>query len=88
VCDSEATYGASPAYVGKEMHAGSAKEHISNMTFCYPGKLGVDKLRTGQRWSIEAFYDLEKRKAVLHDDGTPDKVMGIALMYVRVKSKA
>jgi hypothetical protein len=88
VCDSQATYGATPAYVGKEMHVGSAKEHISNMTFCMPPKLGVTELKRGQNWTIEAFYDLEKRKAVLHGDGSPDKVMGIALMYVRVKSKS
>ena len=87
VCDSQATYGGTPEYVGKEMHQGSAKEHISKMTFCMGPTLGVKDLKKGQKWTIQAFYDLNKRKAVLHSDGKADKVMGIAIMYVRVKSK-
>jgi hypothetical protein len=87
VCNSVATYGGSPEYVQKKAmgHAHSATEHISKMSICGGNKLGVKELKKGQVWNLKAYYDYTKYKGMLHGDGKQSTVMGIAIMYVRVK---
>jgi hypothetical protein len=86
VCDSNATYGASPGYVesmGSGMGTMSSKwgmdmVHISNMTEC----TDIGKIKEGQNWSVKATYDFEAHAPMVDMDGAPSPVMGIALLYV------
>jgi len=88
-CNSEASYGGSPEYVQqKAMHTGSATEHISKMTLCVKDKFKVKKLVKGQQWKLRAEYDYNKNKGMMHGDGKQSTVMGIAIMFVRVKNAA
>jgi hypothetical protein len=86
VCSSEASYGGSPEYVQKtSMHKNSATEHISKMSLCMGDALGQKELKKGQQWQLRADYDYTKNKGMIHGDGKQSTVMGIAIMYVRVK---
>ncbi|TID27951.1 Diphthamide biosynthesis protein 2 [Venturia nashicola] len=87
VCNSDATYGGSPEYVQKNpmMHKDSAVEHISKMKVCMNESFTLKKLVKGQVWTLKAVYDYSKQKGMLHEDGKQSSVMGIAIMYVRVK---
>lgn len=68
------------------MHPGSATEHISKMSLCVGDALPVKKLQKGQKWKLRAEYDYNKNKGMLHEKGKQATVMGISIMYVRVKS--
>jgi hypothetical protein len=66
-------------------HGGIA--HISSMSQC----LGfIDfkdvTLEKGQKWKLTANYDYNAHKPSIHGNGGFDKIMGIALMYVRDKT--
>jgi hypothetical protein len=87
VCDSPASYGGSDYVNSKDAmsYAGSATEHISNMKACDPSKAAVKSMKKGQKWNITAYYDYDKYKGMLGEDLEQEPVMGLALMYVRVK---
>ncbi|KAF2435222.1 hypothetical protein EJ08DRAFT_730321 [Tothia fuscella] len=87
VCDSVASYGGSAEYTSKAMgHAHSATAHISKMSICMGNALKVKQLNKGQVWTLKAYYDYNKNKGMLHGDGKQATVMGIAIMYVRVRA--
>jgi hypothetical protein len=91
-CDSVASYGGSPEFMQKTLLAGAhshggAMEHISKMTMCTPGNgLGVPEVKKGQKWVLKADYDYEKFKGMTNNRGKQDTIMGIAIMYVGLKS--
>jgi hypothetical protein len=89
VCSSDASYGTSPEYVQKTPMANtqSATEHISIMTACVNEKMAIKHMIKGQTWKLRAEYDYDKNKGVLHHSGKQDNVMGIAVMFVRVKDQ-
>jgi hypothetical protein len=85
-CNSEARYAESPEFVSMHEHPkGSATKHISTMSLCVNDRLHVKELRKGQRWVLKADYDYNLAKGDLMESGRQDSVMGIAIMYVRVK---
>jgi hypothetical protein len=63
----------------------SATEHISKMSLCTNDKFADKKLVKGQKWKLRAEYDYNKNKGNRHGDGKQANVMGIAIMFVRVK---
>jgi Stress up-regulated Nod 19 len=87
VCNSDASYGTSPEFVSKMKmgNANSATEHISDMTSCVNEKMGITKLVKGQTWKLKAEYDYVKNKGNVHENGKQSNVMGIAIMWVKVK---
>jgi hypothetical protein len=88
-CDSFASYGGTPEYIQKSatgVHAHGALTHISEMAQCNAGTLPRDKISKGQNWAMRAEYDFNKHKGMKHEDGNWDEVMGISLMFVRMKS--
>jgi hypothetical protein len=87
VCNSEATYGGSPEYVQKTAmgNRNSATEHISKMSLCVKDTLFVKKLQKGQKWKLKAVYDYNKNKGNRHGNGKQANVMGISIMFVRIK---
>jgi hypothetical protein len=83
ICNSVATYGATPGYVESE----SGMQHISNMTMC--GSNGSEDflnndnaVRTGDEFSLLAHYDTKAHAGMSEPDGSPAPVMGIAVLYV------
>lgn len=54
------------------------------MSRCTSQTFTNKQVKVGQKWGIRAYYDYEKHGGMMHD-GVQDKVMGIAIMYVRVK---
>lgn len=87
VCDSNATYGATPGYVENmsSMNMGMMNSkwgmdmvHISNMSAC----TDVGRMREGQNWNVKASYDFTQHAPMLDMDGSPSPVMGIALLYM------
>jgi hypothetical protein len=80
-CDSKATYGGSPEFIGKGMsedHHSGPTAHISNMSLCLTGRNfgGVTKVKSGQKWSLKAFYDYNTYPGMSHGEGKQDNVMG------------
>jgi hypothetical protein len=96
VCVSEASYGGSPEFVGKPMggahapgggdHAGGGFAHISKMSLCVGDTMKQKKVVKGQFWKLRAAYDYEKNGGNHHTNGKQSNVMGIAIMFVRVKN--
>jgi hypothetical protein len=41
-------------------HGGGATEHITAMSTCFGDKLGLNQLKKGQKWQLEAYYDYDK----------------------------
>ncbi len=87
VCDSVATYGGTPDFVSKASTAGHGHQgptkHLSDMRLC--GKeLSNVQMKRGQKWRLQADYDFNKFKGMMHEDGSWDEVMGIQLAYVRI----
>lgn len=89
-CNSSATYG------GKEFtnapnamveNPNSSTEHISKMTICATGStMKYADIKPGQNWILKASYNYDKAKGALGHDGKQDLIMGISIMYVRVKT--
>jgi hypothetical protein len=80
-CDSVATYGGSPEFIGKGMgggHHGGATAHISNMSFCLLGRSfgGQTEVKVGQKWELNAVYDYNAHPGMSHEDGKQGNVMG------------
>jgi hypothetical protein len=44
-------------------------------------------MKKGQAWDFKAYYDLNKQKGAAHGDGGLDAVMGIEIMFVRIKGQ-
>ncbi|KAF2403656.1 hypothetical protein EJ06DRAFT_527256 [Trichodelitschia bisporula] len=90
-CDSKATYGGDPAFIntkpgmGGGGHHASATEHISHMSICAGPSFLVKTVKKGQAWDLKGYYDYDKYKGMRHEDGAQSNVMGIAIMFVRVK---
>jgi hypothetical protein len=89
ICSSDASYGTSPEFVSRQKmgNPNSATEHISDMTACVNGKMGVSKLVKGQTWKLRAEYDYAKNKGSVHENGKQSNVMGIAIMWVKVPKR-
>jgi hypothetical protein len=69
LCDSQAGYGESPAYIG---HHGEA--HISSMGICMgAGGTPIDTVRSGQRITLTANYNAP---------AAVDDAMGISILYL------
>lgn len=93
ICDSVATYGATPGYV--EMNSsmvvmpmngsmyGQDTVHISNMSACHD----IGHMKKGEQWGVKANYDLMQHAPMLDMDGSPSPVMGISLLYVAQKKE-
>lgn len=85
ICDSVAKYGESPAYVSSMpmpampgRPAGDMKmEHVSSISSCYK----VGEYKKGDKFSVKAYYDLEKHQGMKEADGKLAPVMGISLVY-------
>lgn len=90
VCDSTAKYGESSQYIFKgaksNMPGGEkvAEKHISSMSTCYYGAVGVKKLDKSQSWGMTGDYDYKKFEGNLEGDGDQAGVMAIAIMFVKV----
>jgi hypothetical protein len=54
------------------------------MTVCDKDKFLDKSIKSGEKWSIKAYYNYQQNAGVLHADSAQDDVMGIALMYVKV----
>lgn len=87
-CENVAKYGTTPEYVNEKVmgvHATGAKKHISDMKPCYGPDFPVKEMKKGQMWTHRADYDFDKNLGMKHEDGSWDEVMGIEIMFVRVK---
>ncbi|KAF2672376.1 hypothetical protein BT63DRAFT_452881 [Microthyrium microscopicum] len=95
VCDSMTEYGTKPEYIGMAAapgaaagghnHGGAGMKHISEQKVCHGPTLAQKSVKKGQLWNLNAYYDFDKNKGNAHADGEWDEVMGIAIMFVRVK---
>ncbi|KAE9980530.1 hypothetical protein EG328_000266 [Venturia inaequalis] len=88
ICDSSANYGETPDYINAPTAMkipGSAEKHISSQTTCDPAKMKTRQMKKGQKWEITANYDFDKFTPMLDVGGEMEPVMGLSLMYVRVK---
>jgi hypothetical protein len=98
VCDSETAYGTKPEYIGMAKapgasagghdHGGAGMKHISDQKVCHGESLAQKTMKKGQNWNLNAYYDFDKFKGNAHENGDWDEVMGIAIMFVRVKGGA
>lgn len=89
-CENIATYGTKPEFVQPihavdGPHGHGATAHISDMSVCHGAGLPQKETKKGQIWSLKAFYDFDKFKGMANEDGSWDKVMGLALLFVRTK---
>lgn len=55
------------------------------MSLCVGDSLGIKQLKKGQRWVLKAHYDYSKDRGNLNDVGKQEPIMGIAIMYVKIK---
>lgn len=87
-CDCVATYGTSPEHSGGLMTGSAAKSpdnaHISDISICQ--NMDNVMVEPGDSWTITAHYDPTQHDLMLNMDGTPEPVMGIALVYVADKN--
>jgi hypothetical protein len=58
--------------------------HLSDMKVCFGKDITNKEVKKGQKWRLQAEYDFNKNKGMLHDDGSLDTIMGIQLAYVRI----
>jgi hypothetical protein len=84
-CNSEASYGGSPEFISRSAHGGGTTVHISQMSTCVGDTMLVNKVTKGQKWQLRADYNYEKNSGNHHGDGKQANVMGIAIMFVKVK---
>jgi hypothetical protein len=89
-CNNLARYGTKPEYVQKTAmghHSGGALTHISELPACYGSQFPLKEMKAGQNWTIAANYDFNQNMGMKHEDGDWDSVMGIGIMYVRIKAQ-
>jgi len=85
VCKSNAVYDAKPEYIPspKALDLGAAKmSHISSYTPCN----GIGEIKKGDKLSLTASYDFDTHKPGLNKVGAESDVMGVAMLFVDVKS--
>lgn len=58
---------------------------LFSRSLCINDRLGIKELKKGQSWVLKAHYDYQKNKGDLNDAGKQEPIMGIAIMYVKVK---
>lgn len=90
-CTNPAKYGTKPEYVQKNAmghHSMGALTHISDMKPCYGDDFPHKRIRKGQNWKIFSDYDFDAFKGMKHEDGDWDEVMGISIMFVRIKDSS
>ncbi|KAE9978386.1 hypothetical protein EG328_001467 [Venturia inaequalis] len=99
-CNSEATYGGSPAYISSAMSAmpgmgnmnmtgDMTMKHISRISPCGQSKgLEVKEIKKGQKLTLSANYDFGKWPGMKEPDGSWDQVMGLTVMYVKKPVKS
>jgi hypothetical protein len=99
VCDSNATYAATPGYVSPMslipgiMPGGTSGDliHLSNMSTC----ADVGRMREGQAWGVRAEYNFREHTGMRMGDGPVDgdgrkglsPIMGFAILYVSQKNE-
>jgi hypothetical protein len=76
---------------------GMSSTHIIAMSICADNKagykgmpisdLGLKRLRKGQSWTLEAFYDYNRHAGMKNNFGGMSTVMGISIMYVKTDKK-
>jgi len=73
---------------GGHGHSDAGKPHISSMILCWQNKpeLKIPQMKTGQMWTVEANYDYKERAGATHPNGQQENVMGIAVIWVKVKN--
>jgi hypothetical protein len=97
-CDSDALYGTRPEFVspdpsklaspvaGGHSHGGSQAKHISEQPSCYGRSMAARSMAKGDAWSLKAHYDFAVNNGMMNENGEFDEVMGIAIMFVRLKA--
>jgi hypothetical protein len=76
VCVSNAEY--ENASSSEDHKHGEGMSHITRMSGCND----IGRMSIGEEWTVRAQYDLEKHQPMLDDDGKPEPVMGISVVYV------
>jgi hypothetical protein len=61
--------------------------HLNDIQLCYGSDIRYKEMRKGQEWKLQAFYDFDENKGMRAADGEWDGVMGISVVFVRVKGK-
>lgn len=89
-CENIALYGTKPAFVQTVVMPGALAEgatsHISEQKPCYGDKLPLKTMKKGQVWTNTADYDFDAHKGMKTDEGGWDAVMGIQIVFVRLKN--
>jgi hypothetical protein len=80
LCDSQATYGGTPQYIERSQAGKAGMKHISNMTDCF----NMGEVTKGDKFYVEAHYDMIQNMPMRNAKGKLSTVMGIALWYVAV----
>lgn len=94
-CDSVAKYGTTPEFIQPPQpmameggsHGHGVTPHISDINTCHGKSFSAPKVTKGQKWALQANYDMAKYKGMAHEDGSLEAVMGINIMFVRTKGK-
>jgi hypothetical protein len=89
-CTNVAKYGTKPEYVQKAAkghHSQGALTHISELLPCFGSELPKKEVKVGQNWTLTANYNFDKHLGMKYEDGDWDAVMGIGMLFVRVKGK-
>jgi hypothetical protein len=86
-------YGTKPEYVSGgrpsdgHSHSMDGVKHISEQPLCVGAKMPVSSIKKGQALEIKAYYDLDKYQGMKREDGSWDEVMGIMVVFIRLKGK-
>jgi len=83
LCNSIATYGGKPEYIQRTPGKENGMAHISNQNWC---KM-MGPIHKGDKFHIEASYDMNKNMPMRNARGSLSTVMGISIMYVAVPNK-
>jgi hypothetical protein len=77
--------------------AGMSSTHIIAMSICADNKanykglpisaLGINRVKKGQSWTLEAFYDYNRHAGMKGNFGGMSTVMGISIMYIKTDKK-
>ncbi|KAF2665461.1 hypothetical protein BT63DRAFT_417021 [Microthyrium microscopicum] len=70
---------------GGHGHSMGAGKHISVQKACYGPSLLEKTLKIGQTVAMSGYYDYNKYPGQVHEDGKPDEVMGLGIVYYRVR---
>jgi hypothetical protein len=63
-------------------------KHISEQPVCARDNIKLKRMKPGQVWTMEGYFDLDQFGGNKHLNGSLDEVMATALVYVRRKGGA